>query len=68
MVSSTQRLIIKGNLDSKRTRVLVELEHIRDNLEEIRPDDFLELTADESILAREVLTEINDILFKLRKV
>lgn len=67
MVSSTERLIRKGNLDSKRTRVLVELEHIRDNLDEISSDDFLELTTNENILAREVLTEINDILFKLRK-
>lgn len=67
IVNSTERLIRKGNLDSKRTRVLVEIENIRDNLEEIKPADFLELTADENILAREVLKEITDILYKLRK-
>lgn len=67
LVNSTQRLIRKGNLDTKRTRVLVELEDIRDNLEEIKPEDFLELTVDENIIAREVLTDITDILYKLRK-
>lgn len=67
LVNSTQRLIRKGNLDTKRTRVLVELEDIRDNLEEINSDDFLELTVDENIIVREVLTDITDILYKLRK-
>lgn len=67
LVNSTQRLIRKGNIDKKRTRVLVELENIRDNLEEIKAEDFLELNTDENITAREVITEITDLLYKIRK-
>lgn len=67
MVRSTERLIRRGQLDTKRTRVLVQLENIRDNLEEIDSKDFNELTVDEKISVREVLKNITDILFKLKK-
>ena len=64
---STDRLVYKGKNDSRRKRAISELEHIRDNLEEISVDDFSELTVDENLYAKDVLVEITDSLFKLKK-
>lgn len=66
-VNSTNRLIYKGNIDQKRTRILTELGDILDNLNEIDQDDFSELTTDEFFMAKDTLQEISDRLFKLRK-
>lgn len=67
LVKSTKRLIHKGNLDTKRTRVLDELEGIREDLKEIKPENLLELTADESITARGVLSDISDLIYEIKK-
>jgi len=64
---STKSLIFKGQKDSERRKYLIELEEIRDNLDNISSDDFSELTADENIEAKEILIEITDILYKLKK-
>ena len=64
---STNRLVNKGRTDSKRKKALVELENIRDSLNELRIDDFSELKQDEYLDARDILIEIKDILYKLKK-
>lgn len=67
LLSSTNRLMVKGQRDSKRRKVLMELVDIRENLEEISIEDFSELTVDENLEAKSVLIELTDILFKLKK-
>lgn len=65
--NTTNRLMLKGKNESKRKKALIELEDIRDNLEELTVDDFSELTVDENQDAKGVLIEITDILYKLKK-
>lgn len=67
LISSTNRIINKGRIENERTKALIELENIRDSLSEIDAEDFSELTVDENIQVREIISEINDILFRLRK-
>lgn len=64
---STLRLILKGEKDIKRKKALVDLENTRDQLEDLTIKDFAELTVDENIYAKDVLVEITDIIFKLKK-
>lgn len=64
---SVERLIFKGEKDSKRKEALTDLQDIRDDLLELNTDDFKELTQDELFEAKEALREINDILFKLKQ-
>ncbi|WP_252897696.1 hypothetical protein [Amylolactobacillus amylophilus] len=64
---STNRLIYKGKNDSERKKALTKLEDIRDNLEDISVDDFKEMTIDENLDSKEVMSDITDILFKLKK-
>lgn len=64
---STDGLILRGSNDSKRKKALIELEKIKDVLEELKIDDFSELTVDENLEAKAVLREITDVLFKLKK-
>lgn len=64
---STERLVYKGKADSKRKKALVELEITRDHLEELKAEDFSELTVDENIYAKDVLIEITDVIFKLKQ-
>lgn len=40
LISSTNRLINKGKFENERTKVLIELENVRDSLSEINPEDF----------------------------
>lgn len=67
LINSTNRLIYKGMKDNVRREGLLELENIRESLEEIQISDFEELTDDEFFDAKSVLSEINDILFKLKR-
>jgi hypothetical protein len=67
LISSTNRIINKGRIENERTKALIELENIRDSLSEIDAEDFSELTVNENIQVREIISEINDILFRLRK-
>ncbi len=67
LISSTKRLINKGKFENERIKALIELENVRDSLSEINPEDFLELTQDENIEARNIIIEITDILYKLKK-
>lgn len=67
LISSTERLINKGKIENERTKALIEVENVRDSLSEINPEDFLELTQDEIIEARNIISEITDILYKLKK-
>ena len=67
LIKSTDRLINKGKIENERTKVLIELENIRDSLSEIEPEYFLELTQDENIEARDIISEITDILYKLKR-
>lgn len=67
LIRSTDRLINKGKIENERIKALIELENIRDSLSEIGSEDFSELTQDENIQARDIISEITDILFRLRK-
>lgn len=67
LIKSTNRIISKGKIENERTSALIELENIRDSLYEIDKEDFSELTADENIQARDIISEINDILYRLNK-
>lgn len=67
LIRSTDRLINKGKIENERTKVLIELENIRDSLSEIEPEYFSELTQDENIDARDIISEITDILYKLKR-
>lgn len=67
LISSTNRLINKGKFENERTKVLIELENVRDSLSDINPEDFLELKQDENIEARNIISDINSILYKLKK-
>ena len=67
LIQSTKRLINKGKIENDRRRALVELENLRDSLLEIRVDDFEELTADEILDAKDIIMEIKDILYRLKK-
>lgn len=67
LIRTTDRLINKGKIENERTKALIELENVRDSLSEINSEDFSELTVDESVKARNVISEINDILYRLRK-
>ncbi len=64
---STNRLVHKGMKDKKRTRVISELEDIMDNLDEISVDSFSDLTVEENLNAKDLLRDITDILYKLKK-
>lgn len=67
LIRSTDKLINKGKIENERTKALIELENVRDSLSEIEPEDFSELTPDENIAARDIISEITDILYKLKK-
>lgn len=67
LVRSTNTIINKGKIINERTKALVELESVRDSLSEIDAEDFAELTQDEHIQARDVIKDINDILYRLNK-
>lgn len=67
LIRSTERLINKGKFENERTKVLIELENVRDLLSEINTEDFLHLTQDENIEVRNIISEITDILYKLKK-
>ena len=67
LIKSTNRIIYKGKIENERTKALIELENVRDSLSEIDSEDFSELTVEENIQARDVIREINDILFRLKK-
>lgn len=67
LILSTNRIIYKGRKDSERRKGLLELENILESLEEIQISDFEELTEDEFIDTQGILSEINDILFKLKQ-
>lgn len=64
---SVDRMIFKGEKDSLRKEALNELQDIRDELQELKANDFKELTTNEFLDAKEVLKEIQDILFKLKQ-
>ncbi|WP_045137162.1 ParB/Srx family N-terminal domain-containing protein [Lacticaseibacillus paracasei] len=64
--NSTGKLIRKGKNDSKRKKALVKLQEIRDSLDDLHVEDFKELTIDENFEAKDVLSEITDILYKLK--
>lgn len=67
LLRSTNTIINKGKILNERTKALVELESVRDSLSEIDAEDFAELTQDEHIQARDVIKDINDILYRLNK-
>lgn len=64
---SAERLIYKGENDSKRMKALAKLENIFETLEDMRPEDFDELTVDERLEAKGVIQDIKDVVFKLNK-
>ncbi|WP_296255609.1 ParB/Srx family N-terminal domain-containing protein [uncultured Ezakiella sp.] len=67
LMRTTERIIDKGRIEDKRIKPLIQLENIRDLLSNIDAKDFDEMTIDENISAKSILSEINDILFKLKK-
>lgn len=67
LIKSTNNLIHKGKNENDRTKSLIELENIRESLSDIRVEDFLDLTVDEKLDAEEIITEIRDILYGMKK-
>lgn len=67
LINSTTRIINKGKIENERTKPLIELESIRDSLAEIDKDDFIEMTPDEFIDARDVISEITSLLYRLKR-
>ncbi|RDW99354.1 ParB/Srx family N-terminal domain-containing protein [Gardnerella vaginalis] len=67
LISTTEKLINKGKIENERTKALIELENVRDSLSDIAPEDFSELTVEENVEARNIISEINDILYKLKR-
>lgn len=67
LVRTTERIVDKGRIENKRIKPLNQLEKIRDLLLNIDAEDFDEMTIDENISAKSIISEINDILFKLKK-
>ena len=67
LIKSVNKLIQRGAKEAERKEALNELIDIRDNLSELKSDDFRELTPDEFIEAKEVLKNITDILYKLKQ-
>lgn len=64
---SAERLVYRGENDSKRMKALAKLEDILGILEGIGREDFDELTVDERFEAKNVIQSIRDIVFKLNK-
>lgn len=64
---SAENLVNRGKNDSKRMKALAQLENMLENLEDMRPEDFDELTVDERIEAKDVIRKIKDVIFKLNK-
>ena len=67
LIKSTKKLIYKGKNENERMRALIELENIRNLLLEFRKEDFLELSIDENLEVKGIITEITDILYHLKK-
>lgn len=67
LIKSTNNLICKGKNENDRTKPLIELENIQESLSDISVDDFLELTVDEITAAEEIITEIRDSLYRMKK-
>lgn len=67
MVKSTNKLIYKGGLDTKRTKVLSQLLDIKEKLEDVDSEDFDELKADERLEVKDVITQMTDIIYKLKR-
>ncbi|MBE9893386.1 ParB/RepB/Spo0J family partition protein, partial [Enterococcus faecium] len=53
--SSAENLVKRGKNDSKRMKALAQLENMLEDLEDMRPEDFDELTVDERIEAKDVI-------------
>lgn len=66
-IEQTERLVYKGKRDAERKKAVMELEEIRDDLKELSVDDFSQLTVDENLKAKDILIDITDILYKLKK-
>lgn len=67
ILNSTNKLIIKSNNDNKRTKSILSLESIYEELSKIRSEDFNNLTSDEKLEAKEILKGITDLIQKMRK-
>ncbi|EGP5072429.1 ParB/RepB/Spo0J family partition protein [Enterococcus faecium] len=64
---SAGRLVRRGEIDSQRMKALAQLEDMLANLEDMRSEDFDELTVDERLEAKAVIRKIKDVIFKLNK-
>lgn len=64
---SVEKLVLKGERNSKRRESLEELKEILERLEELDKDDFSELTPDEYMEAKEILKNIRDVAYKLNR-
>lgn len=67
IMKSVNNLILKGQKDEQRTKILSQLESVRDDLEGLNANDFEELKTEEKLDSRSVLSEIRDLLYKLEK-
>lgn len=65
LIQSTNRLSLKGQKDADRRQSLIALEDIRDNLEEISSSDLKYLKEEEYQDAKEVLSQIRDLAYKI---
>lgn len=67
LIESTNRLIFKEKKENERRKALIELKDIRDALEDISAEDIFNLSNEEKIEARGIISNIKDILYRLNK-
>lgn len=67
LMKTADKLVIKGKIENKRRSPLVVLESVKDSLLEINTEDFSELKPDENFEAKEIIDEIKDALYRLKK-
>lgn len=67
LMKTADKLVIKGKIENKRRSPLVVLESVKDSLLEINTEDFSELKPDENFEAKEIIDEIKDVLYRLKK-
>lgn len=67
LISSTKRLIDKGMEDNEKKEGLIRLESIYESLDDIEVSDFDQLDVDELFEAKSFLSDISDVVFRLRK-
>ncbi len=67
LLSSTDRLINKRKFENERTKALIALDSVNEALSDINSSDFAELKDDERLMAKQIMSEIRDTLFRIQR-